>query len=101
MTKRMKPEERKADILEAALRASHKHGFATVRLQDIATEAECGYGTVSLYFNTMTQMRRAVVRAAIKREDLSIIAQALGIGDATARRAPIELKEKAVQTLVV
>ena len=100
MTKRMKPEERKAEILEAALRATRKCGFASVRIQDIAIEAGCGYGTVSLYFNTMLQMRRAVMRAAIKREDLAILAQGLGIRDATARKAPQDMKEKAVKTLL-
>ena len=99
MSIRMKPADRKADILEAAIKAAQKHGFVAVRQKDIAEEAQCGFGTVSLYFSTMKQMRRAVMRAAIARGLLPIVAQGLGCMDPDARKAPPELKEKALKLL--
>jgi DNA-binding transcriptional regulator YbjK len=99
MATRMKPEARKADILEAAIKAAEKHGFADVRQKDIAEQAECGFGTVSLYFNTMTQMRRAIMRAAVERKNLKLIAQGLGIGHPEARKASDDIKKKALKLL--
>ncbi len=95
----MEPACRKESILDAALKAANKHGFAAMRQKDIAVMAKCGYGTVTLYFNTMTQMRRAVMRAAIKREDLAVIAQGIACGDPDAKKATPELKAKAIASL--
>ncbi len=101
MSIRMTPANRKAAILAAAMTvaASKKIGFSAMRQKDIAEQAECGFGTVTLYFNTMTQMRRAVMREAIKQQDVAIIAQGLGIGDPDAKKAPPELKKKAAALL--
>lgn len=98
---RMKPADRKAEILEAALVAARKCGFSKFRQIDIAAEANVSYGLVSTYFKTMTQMRRAVMRAAINRKDLAILAQGLGCGDPDARKAPAELKAKAAKLLTL
>lgn len=101
MATRLKPEVRKAEILEAALIAARKMGFAAVRQKDIADQAKCGFGTVSLYFSTMKQMRRAIMRAAVERQDLQLIAQGLGIGDSDARKAPEPIKLKAIALLTL
>jgi len=44
-------------------------------------------------------LRRAVVRAAVQRRELRIIAQALADGDAAARAADPALKAEALATL--
>jgi len=95
----MKPAERKADILDAAVKAAQRVGFMQVRQKDIADEAKCGFGTVSLYYNTMQQMRRAIMRAAIERKVLPIIAQGLAIRDTQAMKAPDALKKAALNSL--
>lgn len=99
MAKRMKKEDRKAAILEAAIKVAEKIGFAQMRMSDIATEAECVNGTVTLYFSTMPQLRRAVMRAAIKRGVAKIVAAGLAMGDKDAKKAPEELKEAARASL--
>lgn len=102
MTIRMKPADRKQAILEAALKATETHGFGAVRQKHIAEVAACSYGTVSLYFNTMPQMRRAIMRAAIKSNIVNIIAQGFGIGDPDAKKAcglSPELKAKVLAVL--
>lgn len=101
-TIRMKPAERKEAILQAAMTAAAAHGFANVRQKDIAEVANCSYGTVSLYFNTMPQMRRAIMRCAIKTDNIAIIAQGYRIEDSDAKKACAaspELKAKVVAAI--
>jgi AcrR family transcriptional regulator len=99
MSVRLDAKDRQGEILEAALLVAQKMGFANIRQKDIAERAGCGYGTVTLHFKTMTQMRREIMRAAIKREILPIIAQGLGMGDPNAKKAPAEIKKKALASL--
>lgn len=95
----MKPADRKADILAAAITAAEKCGFGAVRQKDIAEQADCAFGLVTRYFNTMKQMRRAIMREAVRTKNLKIIAQGLAIADIDARKAPPELKVKAAKLL--
>lgn len=95
----MQPSARKSEILDAALRVAAASGFAAMRQQDIATEAKCSYGTVSTHFTNMRTMRRAVMRAAIERKILLIIAQGLAAYDSDARKAPQALRKAALATL--
>jgi hypothetical protein len=48
----------------------------------------------------MVQVRRSVVRAAIKQRDLAIVAQALAAKDLHAQKVPVELRVEALATLV-
>lgn len=99
MSIRMTPKERKAAVLDAALITAEKVGFVQMRTCDIAAAAQCGHGTVTLYWGTMPQLRRAVMRAAIKQERLKIIATGLAIGDKDALKAAPELKKAAIASL--
>lgn len=63
--------------------------------EGIAKVAGCSDALVSAYFNTMTQMRRAVVRNAIVTQDLPVLAQALVLRDPQAMKAPEELRRAA------
>ncbi len=99
MSVRLEAKIRQSEILEAGIKVAEKMGFANVRQKDIAERAGCGYGTVTLHFRTMKQMRRAIMRAAIERRILPIVAQGLGIGDPDAKKAPPELKQKALASL--
>lgn len=96
---RMTPADRKADILASAVKAAETHGFAQLRLHHIATAAGCSNALVVAHFKTMIQMRRAVMRTAIKDEILPIIASGVAIADPTAKKAPDDLKIKALATL--
>lgn len=96
---RMTPADRKAAILDAAVAAAKKHGFARLRLVHIAEQAECSNALVVSHYGTMAQMRRAVMRAAVKQEILPIIAEGIATRDPVACKAPDSLKEKALATL--
>jgi len=90
---------RKAQILDAAVTLSEKHGYTNITREQIATAAQCSVGLVSKHMGTMEVLRRAIVSAAIARENLHILAQALVNHHPKAMRAPLELRQRAALSL--
>lgn len=88
--------ERRAQILAAALDAAETHGYRNLTLQQIATAAGVSKGLPMAYFGTMTALRRAVMREAVRVANLRVIAQGLVANDSHARKAPSDLKTKAL-----
>lgn len=99
MSKRMLPADRKASILEAALSAATKHGYTGFRLVDVAAHAGCSTGSVMAYYKTMAQVKRDVMRAAISRKVLPIIATGIAVKDPYCRKIAPELRARALATL--
>jgi hypothetical protein len=93
---RANPELRKEQILTAALSVASDRGFNKMTRDHIAEAAGVSVGLVSKYFGTMPKLKRDVMRAAIRGEWMEIVAEGLATGDPHARKAPQELKEKAV-----
>lgn len=98
-TTRLKPTDRKTQILGAALTAAKRDGYARVTRDAIAREAGCAPGLVSHYLGTMASTRRDIMRAAIRERVLPIVAQGLVAKDPHARRAPADLKEQALASI--
>lgn len=96
---RLPPKESKALILEAAVAAAVTHGYAAFTRKQVAAIAEKSPALVTVYFKSMPLLRRAVMRQAIKDEALPIIAQGVALGDATALKAPAELRARALGSL--
>lgn len=100
MKKRLAPDDRKQQILDAAIKvAGRPGGWAQLTRDAVAKEADCAEGLPSKYFGTMVAFRRAIMRAAIQARNLAVIAQGLAAGDPNAQKAPPELKAAAVKTL--
>jgi len=100
MSKKLLPDDRKQQILTAALCiAARPGGWAKLTRISVAKEAQCAEGLPSKYFGTMTTFRRAIMRAAIQARNLPVIAQGLAAGDPSAQKAPDSLKREAVDTL--
>lgn len=98
--RRLLPDDRKAEILNAALKLAERPGGWSKLTRDlVAQTAGCADGLVSKYFGTMITFRRTIMRAAIKDNNLSILAQGLASNDPTARKIPPELKVKALHEL--
>lgn len=97
---RLKPEVRRDQILTAAIEVAKRDGFANITRDAVATHAGVSNGQVNHMFNTMTQLRRAVMRAAVHREILPIVAAGLAGGDSEAHKAPEWLKRNALDTLL-
>ena len=99
--KRLHPDDRKQEILNAAIKvAGRPGGWGKMTRDAVAREAGCAEGLVSKYFGTMIAFRRSIMRAAIQARNLAVVAQGLAAGDTNAQKAPPELKAAAVKTLV-
>lgn len=87
---RLAPPERKQAILEAALQCAAAAPYHTVTREAIGARANCAPGTVSHYFSTMTKLRRAIMREAVVRGIVSIVADGLAQRDTQAGKADVE-----------
>jgi len=97
---RLKPQDRKNEILTAAIKvAGQPGGWSTLTRDAVAKEARCAVGLVSRYFGTMVCFKRAIMRKAVTDRDLAIIAQGLATRDPSACKADGELKALALATL--
>jgi AcrR family transcriptional regulator len=97
---RLEPAERKALILDAAIKVARRYGLAATSRNRVAAQAQVSPALVSSYFTSMALMRKAVVEHAVEHEVLPIIASALAAGDKTAKKAPEELKGRALASLM-
>jgi len=97
----MLPKVRKECILIAAIRVARKPGgWSTLTRAQIASEAQCSDGLVSRALGDMADVRRAVMRAAIKYEYLDLIAQGIASGYKPALTLSPVLKHRAIACLV-
>lgn len=90
---------RKEQILGVAIDQATEKGYHKITRDGVADAAGVSHSLVSRYFRTMGQLRTDVMRAAIKRGLLAIIAQGLVNGDERAKKAPDHLKEQAAELL--
>ena len=96
---RLTPDVRKAQLTDVALKLAAKHGLANLRRDQIATAAEVSPGLVSHCLGTMTEMRRTLMRQAVAREILPVIAEGIVAKDKAALKASPELKQRALAAL--
>ena len=92
MTQRLKPADRRAEILTAAVQAATVTGWASLTRDAIAVAADVSPALVSARLGTMAATKRAVMREAVRREVLPVVAEGLALRDAHALRASDELK---------
>jgi AcrR family transcriptional regulator len=59
-------EARPGEIIDAAFALFTERGFAATRLEDVATRAGIGKGTIYLYFPNKEELFRAVVRQRLR-----------------------------------
>lgn len=93
---RVRPATLRDDLVTAALRVARKHGYNQMTRDAIAAEAGCSTGQVTTILGTMPQLRRTVMRAAVTRKDLPVIAQGVVARDPSALAAPVELRTRAL-----
>ena len=96
----LKKEVRRDQILTAAVEMAMTEGYLKLTRDGVAERAGVAMGQVNHIFSTMTKLRRAVMRCAVKRELLPIIASGLAVGDTTAHNAPDRLKQQALSSLL-
>ena len=84
---RLKPEVRKTEVLDAAIRVANENNYYSMQRVEIATEAGCSEATVTKYFGTMGQLKKQVLRYALKNNINHIVAQGILQRDAYMMRA--------------
>lgn len=94
-----RPDTRPTEILAAAIKLAHRHGYATLSREQIADAARCSPATVSHVFGTMPQMRRAIMGEAIRLRDAKIVAQGIAIRDSRALKADATLRAAAAESI--
>lgn len=108
MSKKKTKQERKEQILQAAMDIAIRDGYQALKRDDIAEEAGIATGLIHYVFETMNQLRRAVIRRTVTLLDgaetldeslLKILAQGLANGESEAKKAPDELKNAALKLL--
>lgn len=92
---RANPALRKDHILSAAVAMAKEVGYCKLTRDSVAEAAGVSMGLVTRYFGTMPQLRRDVIRYAIRHGIPEIIAQGLVNRDDHATKAPDELKARA------
>ena len=96
---RINPELRKDQILNVAIDMAKEFGYHKITRDGICKNAGVSAGLISKYFNTMPQLRRAIMRAAVHKEIPEIIAQGIANSDDQAKKASPELKREALELI--
>lgn len=93
------PTLRKEHILNVAINTAKIISYDKLTRQDVAENAGVSIGLITRYFTTMNQLRRDVMRTAVKRGVLEVVAQGLVNKDKHALKASKELKANAANLI--
>ncbi len=96
---KMAAADREAQILAAAVKVAARSGFNKFTLREVAEEAQVTVKLPGHYFGTMTNLRRKVMREAVRGRVLPVIAQGIALRDRHALKAPAELRQAALESL--
>lgn len=102
MTKQIKLEarERIAQILSAALTlCASETTYSRITRDEIAKKAGIPPTLVTYHCGTMADLRRNIMREAVRVEHLPVIAQGLAARDRHAMKAPEALRLRALQSI--
>lgn len=97
MSKRYKTEVRKEEIVAVALELAQASHYTQVQRKQIADTMGVTPPALTYHFGTMCQLRRAMMRAAVKQENLIVLAQGLVANDPYAKDAPEALRRRAIE----
>lgn len=90
---------RVAQFLAAALDEAKRGSYQTVTREQIASACDVPPSLIHYHMGTMPELRRKVMREAVRVECLPVIAQGLAMKDRQALKASEELRARALATL--
>jgi AcrR family transcriptional regulator len=97
---RLKPEERRLKLLNAALIVAEDVGYIKISYDSVAKYAGVTPGLVRYYFNTVRALKDEVIQYAIEQEHLLVLGSALLCREPYAlAKVPKRLKLKVFDTL--
>jgi len=97
--KRVNPLLRRSHVLNKAIELAKEKGYNSITRKEIAEAAEITPALLSHYFDSIESLRATVLKIAIRRKVLEIVAQGLVNNDPEAIQAPRDLKYAAVAYL--
>lgn len=103
----LKKDVRREQILSAAMDVALTEGYEKLTRDGVAVKANVASGQVNRIFNTMPQLKRAVMRSTVSMLEknptderlLLILATGLSYRETSALNAPMEIKQAALQLL--
>jgi len=99
MSKRKDSKTRKAEMISAALLEAEENGFTNLTRRSIASRCDVAEPLINHDLGTLPQLKRTIMRAAVRQRVLKIIAEGLAIRDPHALNADPELKQKAIASI--
>lgn len=96
---RLFPDERRANILNAAIEFASANGFTKVTRDAVAKAAGVSPALVTFYFWHVEELRRVIMQEAVDREVLPIILTGLALQDPIAMGASYDLKQRALNSI--
>lgn len=97
---RLTHENRRADLLLAAMQIARERGFSHVTRDGVANAAGVSTGLVSYHFTDANGLRDAVVDEAIARANVKLLGEALVAGNRRAMKASPDLKRAALVRII-
>jgi hypothetical protein len=94
MIKRMKPDTRKEQLLNAGISLALTMHYQQITKANLATVADCSMSLVNRHFGTMEVFRKALVSHAIEKENIRVVLQAISCGNAVYEKLPRSLQQK-------
>ena len=90
----------KETILTSALELANEIGYTQITREKLARRSGVSDGQISQLFGTMIKLRRAIVSAAIARNDLTVIAQGVVANEPKALACSPDVKRAALEYLI-
>lgn len=95
---KLQARERIAQILASALTlCASSTTWSRITRDDIAAHAGIPSSLIAYHCGTMADLRRDIMREAVRTECLAVIAQGLAARDRHAQNAPDDLKQRALR----
>lgn len=94
------PKMRRNQILKAAVELAAELGYHKIRRFEVAKQAKVSSGLINFHFRTMEELKKSVMKYAIKNKNLKIIAQGIVLQDPQVLKLPDDVKQSAVKYLI-
>lgn len=96
---RLKPDARKENILAVALPLAAEYGYTKITRDQVAAAAGVSGPVLNYHFGSMVTFRWQLMRYAVQKECLPVVAQGVVAGDERTLEASPDLRRKALASL--
>jgi hypothetical protein len=96
---RMNPLARKQKILEAAIQIAIVSGYRNITRKEVSLLSGSASGLIGRYFNTVENLKKEVLKEAIKHEIMPILIENLSAREFDKIEISTELKQKIISYL--